>query len=317
MEDSPYIQRLKKNLESSTQNIQDAKAALNSNILDENQMYSKIGEAIQKSPVRERTSVPTYSSPAVNRMPPSPLPENTEVLQVIPVDEKRQLEIRMDPTNPGKFEYVAVTNDMELQHNQFRTKDTPYPPEVPRVMRKDIASLRVDADGHVGFVKSGYRGTKEGAVERLMMEASKRNMTPYSSNLLEPGKKMVSKFKDAYDNTAKEKYLAKIKNFLDTGKTGKIWSAVAPYIGPAGTALTAGAILASPNPAEAAVAEGIDSVIPGGVGELGQNDSEVLRDRKYRSANLIPNAGMLGDYTDAPDTGRYQQKMRQLSNRGM
>jgi hypothetical protein len=317
MEDSsPYFQRLKREYEDRLKNVKEARSTVNSTTLDENEMYSKIGESFKKSPVREKfTSTPTDRN--MHRSHQSPSPEYTETLQVIPVDDKRQVEIRVDPSHPDRFEYVAVTDDMELQKNPFRPKDSPYPPEIPKQMRKDIASLKVDSTGHVGFVSAGFRGSKEGAVERLMMEAAKRDMTPYSPNMLEQGKKMVNKFKNTYEETPKEKYLAKLKNFLDTGKAGKIWSAVAPYIGPAGTALTAGAILASPNPAEAAVAEGIDSVIPGGVGELGQNDSEVLRDRKYRSANLIPNAGMLGDYTDAPDTGRYQQKMRQLSNRGM
>jgi hypothetical protein len=317
MEDSsPYFQRLKREYEERLKNVKEARSTINSTTLDENQMYSKIGESFEKSPVIKRANS-TPSSSGIRRSHQSPSPEYTEVLQVIPVDDTRQVEIRVDPSNPDRFEYVAVTDDMELQTNPFRSADSPSPPDIPKKMRKDIASLKVDSRGHVGFVSAGFKGSKEGAIERLMMEAAKRDMTPYSPSMLGPGKNMVSKFKEAYDSTAKEKYLAKLKNFLDTGKTGKIWSAVAPYIGPAGTALTAGAILASPNPAEAAISEGIDTVIPGGVGELGQNDSEVLRDRKYRSANLIPNAGMLGEYTDAPDTGRYQQKMRQLSNRGM
>ena len=108
---------------------------------------------------------------------------------------------------------------------------------------------------------------------------------------------------------AKKEY-QRIKKIMNEVHGLDKFKSIAPY-------LLKGAGLAGALMAPSADAAAADAVIPGGVEGLGQNDSEVLRDRKYRSANLIPNTGMLGDYTDAPDTGRYQQKMRQLSNRGM
>lgn len=311
-ETTPYFQKLKKEYEERLKNVKDARGIVNSASLDENQMYSKIGEALEKSPVRQKiNNIPTARN--ISRSFNSPSPEQTEVLQVIPVDDKRQVEIRVDPSKPGRFEYVAVAEDIDFKKNPYREKDSPFPPEPPKNVRKDIASLKVDSKGQVEMVKAGFQGSKEKAVERLMLEATKRDMTPHSSNLLEHGKKMVSKFKSVYEETPKEKYLAKLKNFLETGKSGKIWSTVVPILGPvAKVAALAGGLGYSDFSGAAT-----DAIIPGGMGELGQDDSEVLRDRKYRSVNLIPNSGMLGDYTDAPDVGRYQQKVKLISNRGM
>ena len=135
--------------------------------------------------------------------------------------------------------------------------------------------MTLDPSGHVSMVKSSYSGAKEGAVERLMMEAAKRDMTPKSSTLLEPGKKMVKKYADEYANMPKEKYLQKIASFLKTGKTGKIWSAVAPYVLPA----TAGAAALGYSDIAGAAA---DAVIPGGLEETTIADERAIPDPKYQ-----------------------------------
>jgi hypothetical protein len=80
----------------------------------------------------------------------------------------------------------------------------------------------------------------------------------------------------------KEKYLKRISNFVGNSKLGKLGAAVAPYIGPMGVALTAGAILASPNPAEAAIMEGMSNVVPGGVEDTGISDERAIPDPRYQ-----------------------------------
>jgi hypothetical protein len=62
-----------------------------------------------------------------------------------------------------------------------------------------------------------------------------------------------------------------------------IANAIGPYLGPAGTALTAGTILAAPNPAEAAILEGMGNLIPGGISELGVSDEQKMLDNMYRN----------------------------------
>ena len=73
-------------------------------------------------------------------------------------------------------------------------------------------------------------------------------------------------------------------NKMIKSKNLKIVRALAPILGPAGTAITAASILSSPNPAEAAAEEGISSAIPGAgfvMGELGSSDEQKALDKKY------------------------------------
>lgn len=98
-----------------------------------------------------------------------------------------------------------------------------------------------------------------------------------------------------------------LKNFFKQLGLDKFKS-VAPVVGPA-VGIAAG--LGYSDLAGAAT----DAIIPGGLEEIGQNDREVLSDRQYRNANLIPNAGMLGGYTTDPDVGRYQEDIRRRLQR--
>jgi hypothetical protein len=82
----------------------------------------------------------------------------------------------------------------------------------------------------------------------------------------------------------KEKYLNRISDFVRNSKLGKLGTAVAPYLGPVGTAITAAGIAMAPNPAEAAMEEGISNLIPGAgiaMGELGVSDEQKELDRQY------------------------------------
>lgn len=111
---------------------------------------------------------------------------------------------------------------------------------------------------------------------------------------------------------ADEEY-KRIKKIMNEAHGLDKFKSIVPFLKPIGMGLTALGAAGYSDMAGAAT----DMVIPGGLEETYNDDKEVLQDRKYRSANLIPNAGMLGGYTDAPDTGRYLQKLRQLSNKGM
>jgi hypothetical protein len=79
----------------------------------------------------------------------------------------------------------------------------------------------------------------------------------------------------------KESFLATNLKRLGKGLS-PIANAIGPYVGPAGTALTAGAILAAPNPAEAAILEGMESLIPGGVQDTGISDERSIPDPRYQ-----------------------------------
>lgn len=273
--ESPYIQRLKREVEYSKENIAKARKRISEKKLNAEEIYGKIGESLKKSPITE-SSHSTFNT-SIPRASSSPSPEYTEILEVIPVDPERTVEIRTNPNSPNNFEYAA-TKQVEV-HPKRASWDTDLnsPPPVPRIEKKDIAKLNLDKSGHVSMVKSSLRGTGEQAVERLLMEATKRDMPPHSRNLLAPGKKMVAKFKKMYDEMPKEKYLQKIGDFLNTGKTGKIWSTVAPYMGPIGTAAT---ILGGLSYADLAGAV-TDTVIPGGVEELGVSPEQAELDRRY------------------------------------
>lgn len=204
-----------------------------------------------------------------------------DIVKTIPIDNERKIEIRTNPHLPNRFEYAAVKKELLNPKQTELQKLLDWPPDVPRNVDKDIASLFLDDTGYVDMVRGSYTGAKEKAIDRLLMEAVRHDMSPHSNMLLNPGKNMVSKYVKEFRDTPKEEYLKKIRNFLDTGKTGKLWSTVAPYIGPAGTALTAGAILSAPNPAEAAILEGMSNVIPGGVSELGVSDEQKDLDRQF------------------------------------
>jgi hypothetical protein len=79
----------------------------------------------------------------------------------------------------------------------------------------------------------------------------------------------------------REKYLKRISDFVGNSKLGKLGTAVAPYLGPVGKILTGVGIATAQNPAEAAILEGMGSVIPGGVSELGVSDEQKELDRQY------------------------------------
>lgn len=274
-EDIPYIINKKKELERDKENIKFAKERLSKKPLAPEEMYEKIKSSLDKSPVKEKSELQKGKSirDVFPKADVSPGDEYLATLERIPVDESREIEIRTNPRTKGKFEIAAVKKDVEMRPKPSWYGDD-SPPPIPKIVKKDIARLELLDTGQVSFVKSSLPGAKEGAIERIMMEATKRDMAPYSSNLLGPGSNMVGRIKKEFDATAKEKYLEKIKNFLKTGKTGKVWSMLAPV------AKVGGAISALTAPSADAMAA--DLLVPGGVQSLGSADESDIIDKKYQ-----------------------------------
>jgi hypothetical protein len=208
-------------------------------------------------------------------------PEN--VIKSIPSEGNREVQFRHFP---GTEEYeIAATDILPVRETaeERKFRELHFPEEPPRIpARQDISNLQIAPDGKVIMVSSTHRGAMEGATDRLLMESLKHGKSPHSDLLLPAGRKLVARKALELQNTPKEDMLNKFSKFLNTGKTGKLWSTVAPYIGPAGTALTAGAILASPNPAEAAMMEGVETLVPGGVSDLGVSDERSIPDPRYQ-----------------------------------
>ena len=321
MADSPYAKKLKEKYGHISSRLEAAKDKFSSpSTATAEEIYGRIGDSLSSSLSKEDLVHPKKlldvkekktSGQPLSRSFNSPSEESAEVLRSTPIDDTRNLEVRYNAED-GKYEYAAT----KIKHPK-RSKwewimgDSPdTPPPIPR--KSDIASLSMYDDGRVSIVRSGYDGAKEGAVDRLLMEATKDGFTPSSTSLLPAGKKMVARKAVEFQETAKEAYLNKIRKFLETGKTGKIWGAVAPMAKPLGYGLTALGALGNSDMAGAAT----DIVIPGGTEDAGQNDFEVMGDRKYRQNNLIPNTGMLGDYTTDEDSDiAYLNRVRKLNQR--
>lgn len=159
------------------------------------------------------------------------------------------------------------------------------------------------------FGLPSYEDTIRKGLEKKTENINKAGLNPAKGGIQFRTEEFIPKWPS---QVADEEY-SRFKKIMNEAHGLDKFKSIAQIIKPLGIGLSAAGALGYSDMAGAAT----DAVLPGGLEEIGQNDSEVLRDRKYRSANLIPNVGMLGDYTDAPDTGRYQQKMRQLSNRGM
>lgn len=276
-QESPYLKRVREDFERSKKRIESAKARIKSPaISDPEKIYGKIGEAVKDSTVGRNTTFNRGGS-GLPKARTSPSPEWTEVLETIPVDADRSIEIRTNPAWPDNFEYAA-TKQMEVHPKRYSwDTNLDFPPPVPHKQKKDIASISVNPKGHVSMVTSSARGAGEGAVERIMMEAAKRDMTPHSTTQLGPGQNMVNRFVKEYKELPKEKYLQKIKDFLTTGKTGKIWSTVGPYLGPVGTAATVAGGLGYSDIAGAAT----DALVPGGIEEMGVSPEQAELDRRY------------------------------------
>jgi len=278
LEQTPYFEKIinDDDYEYALRRVKQNKKKLSTPFLNEKEIYDRIGKAIKKTPIDPKKSILTGNLGGLPSTRSAPTKRENVIMQVIPVDESRSVEIRMDPTYSNKLTFAATKEDWDFPKDYFRTKETETPPPIPRKFKKDIASITLDPDsGYVTMVNSSYPGAKEGAIERLMMEAVKRDMTPHSVNLLEPGKKMVKKYADEYANMPKEKYLQKIASFLKTGKTGKIWSTVAPYVLPA----TAGAAALGYSDIAGAAS---DVVIPGGLEEAAIADERAIPDPRYQ-----------------------------------
>lgn len=276
-----YLEKFEKQKKEAKQNVDYSKKRVEKKILNEEEIYGKIGDSLKKSFDKNVEEFKGFNSlrtlfPEAPRSPKEN-PDTMQIVETIPVDDGRNIEIRVDPRKKGRFTYVATKS--EVLPNEFVGKwDVDWPPPIPQMTKKDIASLNVMEDGYVNFVKSSLSGAKEKAVERLMMEAALRDMTPHSDELLQPGYNLVNKLKKEYEITSKEEYLNKIKKFLETGKTGKIWSTVAPVVKPLATGLgVAGAALAPS--ADVAAAE---ILIPGGISEAAVSDERAISDPIYR-----------------------------------
>lgn len=274
-ENLPYVINKRKELKEQFENIKFAKDRLAEQPLSAEDMYNQIERSLERSPIKEKTSLQKGKSiKDVFPFPDeSPSEKQYPVLERIPVDESRDIEIRAKPDTLGKFEIAAVKKEVEMRPKPSWYGDD-SPPPIPKIVKKDIAKLDLYDTGQVSFVKSSFQGAKEGALERVMMEATKRNMAPHSQNLLGPGSNMVGRIKKEFDATSKEKYLEKIKNFLKTGKTGKVWSMLAPV------AKVGGAISALTAPSADAMAA--DLLIPGGLESLGSADESAIVDKKYQ-----------------------------------
>jgi len=91
---------------------------------------------------------------------------------------------------------------------------------------------------------------------------------------------------------AEEKY-QKIKRIMEANGINKFKS-ILPLLKPLGYGLTVAGIAAAPNPAQAAVTEGISNIVPGGVEDLGVSDEQKSLDRQYldRIRQLSQKRGM-------------------------
>ena len=130
----------------------------------------------------------------------------------------------------------------------------------PPVIADDvIASLSMDADGQVRMRANTFTGAKERAGERLLAEAARSGMTPYSAILSKTGGKSLVRSKQRIDADP-EGYLNKLKKMQKTGKLNKLWSAL-PFVGAAATAYS---VLSAPS-VEAATEAAVSELDPFGI----------------------------------------------------
>ncbi len=139
-----------------------------------------------------------------------------DLLKTNPIDDSRSIDLRYDDFASGSVIIDANKGG------------------------KSIASARFDAGengGSLKFVKSSLTGAKEGALDRVLLEAIENGYVPRDSIHTFSGTKAVVKRLQeikANPNFIKEG----IEKIRSTGKLGKIWSK-APIIGPGIAALTA------------------------------------------------------------------------------
>lgn len=311
---SRYEQKLKEKHDLIMGRLKEAreKAAVVQNPTAE-EMYDRTEAGLKKSLPRDwenlegmklETDLAARGSRALPRPQISPSPESIETLKTIPVDADRRVEVRFNPEY-GSYEYAASRvspKQPEFGYDFIPVEGfpSPYypsdiPPEVrradldiwrthnvkvpPVIRREDIAKMSISPRGEVGFLNSSHAGAKEGAVDRLLMEAMKDGHSPGSSNLLAPGKRAVLKRAKEFQATPKAEYLKKIQNFLSTGKAGKVWSTAGHLIKPVSIGLTAAQFLT--DPAEAAVNLATEAI--GGVENLGVSEEQEALDRDFKA----------------------------------
>jgi len=224
---SDYEKRLRKKYQENLDRIKLAKAKFSTPLItDPEKMYADIQKSILESLGPEAAKNPReFLSKATGGRMFNPAvdtpPEDTfEMIRRFLVDKDRQVQLRYDP-ELDTYTYAAVR------------KDPKYAPQYswsPKEKLQDIAKLRLDPDGYVRMVEASAGGAKEGAVERLLSEATKEGFLPRSKTLLPGGKRMMAGKAIEILETPKEEYLRKLADFLASGKTGKIWGAALPAL---------------------------------------------------------------------------------------
>lgn len=224
---SDYEKYLRKKYQENLDKISLAKARfVTPPITDPEKMYADIQKSILESLGPEAAKNPreflakATGGRMFSRALTTPDEDTFEMIRRLMVDKDRQVQLRYNPEY-DTYTYAAVR------------KDPKYVPQYswdPEYKLQDIATLRLNPDGYVGMVEASAGGAREGAVERLLSEATKEGFVPRSRNLLPGGQRMMAGKAIEMLETPKEEYLKKLADFLASGRTGKIWGAALPAL---------------------------------------------------------------------------------------
>lgn len=161
-------------------------------------------------------------------------------------------------TNSGFIQKLKQDDENLITANKFLRDD------LGAVEPKNIGLLRYNDRGHVGYRSSSKLGSREGVSNRLLLDGLRDLKKPIYSPFLTPDGRasLVHEAANLVDTIKKDKsnYLDTLKNYLKTGKLGKLWGMVPGAIG-AGTAAKVGAGLLAGGASLAAEAasEGLDA----------------------------------------------------------
>lgn len=239
--------------------------------LSPEEMYNNIESSLKSSLGRE------YEEPDIQRplnrgknSYQSSYLQDYGVVEEIPIpgDSTRRIVISKDPhTGLHNYQAVKIGSKPQAEYDKvFYDKGLNKIPRPPKIDEEVLASLKINPEtGKVGFIKSSFKGSKEKAADRLLLESVKRGVSPNSSVLLPAGRVKLRKLAKEFQRIDKAEYLKKLSNFLETGKSSKLWKA-APLIGPT---IGAASIAASGDLAAGTA----DMVVPGGVEDLGGSES--------------------------------------------
>ena len=171
----------------------------------------------------------------------------------------------------GSTEYGLSVSDPKL--NPY-SKGEKYSPD--KIRQEQIAlaikakKTKEDA-AKINLAEESFRqeGYERVPRKKLLKELADKKNISQLNNIGNP-KEVIKKIKELPDSPVTSYSLVKRYG-------GKLFK-VLPAIGAIATGLSVGL---SPNPAEAAVAEGFENIIPGGVSELGVSDEQKALDMAY------------------------------------